>query len=182
MTTTLLLVRYSDVGITSGLSYESKEQSGRIGEAASACGAVTASRKQACRSGQDSRRAAANGIPLEEYAGSPRDRRAARHEQRRTAWLARSAGIGATADCPDGRPRRARLWHAAVDTQASTRVHRAPVRGSVQRSACLAPARANGFFQPEAGAPCAGTRRGGDRGLEAARLATAQKKPAERGD
>src|SRR3990172_11671583 len=181
MTTILIFVRYSDVGITSGLNHEYEEQIGRGGEAASARGAAAASRAQAGRSGQDRRRAAANRVPLARRAASRRDRCAARHEQRWTPGFVGSGGIGATADRTDGRTDRAWLWHPAVDAQAGTCVHRAPVRGAVQRRACLAPARADGFFQPEAGTARDRARRSGDHGLEEAHLAWAQKKTRREG-
>lgn len=72
------------------------------------------------------------------------------------------------------------FWHPAVDDQAGTCVHRARVWDSIQRRACLAPARADGLFLPETGTARAGARRSGDRGLEETRLAWAQKRPAER--
>ena len=173
-------MRYSNVDISLELSHESKEQIGRGGKAAGARCTATASGAQAGRSGGDGRRAAANGIPLERRARSRRDRCTARHEQRRTPSLAGCRGIGTTADRVDGRTDGAWFWHPAVDAQAGACVHRAPVRGTVQRRACLAPTRADGLFQPEAGTARAGTRRGGHRGLEEAHLAWAQKKPAER--
>ncbi len=180
MTTDSIFVRYSDVGITSGLSHESEEQIGRGGEAASSGGAAAAGGAQAGGGGRHGRCATTNGVPLEERARSQRDRSAAHREQGRTTGFAGRGGIGRAASCADGRTDRAWLWHATLDAQAGARIHRARVRGSVQRCARLAPARADGVLQPEAGTTRPGARRGGDRALEEAHLAGAQKKPAER--
>src|SRR5471032_2048693 len=118
MTTTLIFMRYSDVGITWGLRHESEEQIGRGGEAAGARGTAFASGAQASRSGGNGRRDGANGIPLERCSRSRRDRCTARHEQRRATSLIGCRGIGTTADCTYGRTDRAWFWYPAVENQA----------------------------------------------------------------
>ena len=144
MTTAHLFMRYSDIGIASGLIHESDGQNGRGSEAASACSAALAGRTQAVGSGQAGRRATANGVSLKRCARSPRDRRLTRHEQRWTPRLAGCRGARPATDRPDGRADRAWLRHSFVDPQASAVVHRTGIRGDIQRSTCVAPARADG--------------------------------------
>lgn len=156
MTTKLCFVRYSDVGITSGLRHEDKEQVGGGGEAPGARSAAAASGARADRGRGHGQGAAPDGISVAHYTRIARLGCPSRHEQGRTSCAAGSRGADPLAGSLARRSHGPRLWHAAVDAQAGAAVHRATVRGSIQRGSCLAPARTIGVLQPEAGTACAG--------------------------
>lgn len=160
MTTELILMRYSDVGITSGCGREDEEQNGGGGEAPGARGAAVAGRQEPAGGGEVGRRPAPDGVSLARRAPSRGVRGTAHDEQGWAPGPARCQGAVGLAGGLVRRPQGARLWHAAVDAQAGAAVHRAAVRRPLQRRSRLAPAGAAWVLQPEARAACTGARRG----------------------
>src|SRR6516225_3669496 len=174
-------MRYTDVATMMSGEAHGKEQIGRSGQATSARRSAATDRQEPAGGGAPCGCAAANGVPLAGRARRRWHRRAARHEQRRTAAAAWRRGIDA-AICNTARGRSgAWFCQSAVDAQTSPAVDRARVRRAVQRGALLALARPTGLLQPEAGSARPGARPRRYRTLAQAHLAGAKKNAAREG-
>src|SRR5450432_597859 len=116
----MLLKRYSDIGIISGIAHEIEQQTGSRRQTSGACSAVVAGRRCArggCRKGW---RTAPDGISLARGAQFARSGCAARYEQGWTSGAVGRGGVVARAVGIARMPTSARLWYAAVDDQACT--------------------------------------------------------------